>query len=364
VTDIDVAIIGAGLTGLACAREIAARGKPVCVLERHPRPGLETSTHNSGVIHAGLYYPASTLKTRLCIEGRPLLYEFCAAHGVPHSRCGKLVVARAEEELSALEALAARARANGVERLEIVDRPFIARREPAVDALAAIYSPDTGIVDAETLVRRLMESAAERGAVFLPGTPLIDAAPTSGSITLTTASERIAARQVVNAAGLYADDVSRMLGARAFSIYPCRGEYAELAPRQRHLVNGLVYPLPHDPAHGLGVHLTRSVAGNVWIGPTAKYQNRKDDYESDRLPLEAFVEPVRRLLPEVTMADLRLSGAGIRPRLHPPNVSFADFMIERDRENANVVQAAGIESPGLTSCLAIARMVADIVDQV
>jgi len=358
---IDVAIIGGGVTGLASALAIAQRGLTVCVLEKHPRPGLETSTHNSGVIHGGIYYPAGTLKSKLCIDGRPLLYEFCATHKVPHEKCGKLIVATDDSEIPRLEKLFQTGVANGVDGLTMVDRAFISRREPNIRAVAGIFSPETGIVEPEALVNALRRAAEAEGAIFLPGTTLSGADTGSDGIELRTERETILAATVVNAAGLYADDVSKMLGGDDFTIYPVRGEYAELIPSKRSLVNALVYPLPHAAGHGLGVHVTRSTGGNIWFGPSVKYQDAKGDYESDRLPVEDFAEAARQLLPMLTVADLRLSGSGIRPKLHPASESFADFMIRRDTQNPRVIHAAGIESPGLTSCMAVGIFTAGLV---
>jgi L-2-hydroxyglutarate oxidase LhgO len=358
---VDVAVVGAGVTGLASARAIALTGKSVCVLERHPRPGLDTSTHNSGVIHAGMYYPTGSLKARLCVEGRHQLYAFCASHGVPHRKCGKLIVGHSEDDCRALEDLKARGDANGVEGLEMVDARTIAAREPAVEAPFALWSPETGIIEAEALVKALLRDGERAGVIFLPGTLLAGAERCDTGMILRTAREEIRAGVVVNAAGLYADDVSRTLGGETFTIYPCRGEYVQLVPAKRSIVNGLVYPLP--PKHSLGVHLVKTMSGDVWLGPTASYQTRKDDYESNRLPVEAFVEPARRLLRGITVDDLRMGGSGIRAKIHPASEAFADFLIRRDRENPFVVHAAGMESPGLTSCLAVGDLVARTIER-
>ena len=361
--ELDCLVIGAGVVGLAAAAEIAIAGYSVVVVDRHRRAGMESSTHNSGVIHAGLYYPAGSLKAELCVEGAARMYRLCEALHVPCDRCGKLVVATTTSELAALDALRIRGAANGVAGLEIVDQAFASGREPRIRCAGALWSPDTGRVDASTLVNVLLRQAQKVGVIFLNHSRAIEGGPATGAFDVRLERETLSPRVVINAAGLYADEVAAALGGERFRIYPCRGEYAELKPSRRDWVNALVYPLPHPSGHGLGVHLTKTTDGNVLLGPSIRYQERKDDYEDDRLPLEAFVESAQVFLPSLTMEDVTYGGSGIRAKLHPPDESFADFLLRRDANHPRLIHAAGIDSPGLTSCLAIAVRLRALVQE-
>lgn len=365
--------------GCAIAQAVAARWDDVFLLEALPHLGMGASTRNSGVIHSGLYYAPDSLKARHCVRGNPLTYEFCAAHQVPHRRTGKLVVANSPSEARELAALLENGQINGLENLRLINASAIRKREPHVTGVLAIDVPSTGIVDSDALVKAYARVARERGAHVLTNARVARLEPTQEAIRVTSAAGEIAARCLINSAGLYADEVAGLLGSpmARHRIYPVRGEYCELVPRRRDWIGGLVYPLPHADGVSLGVHFTRTVAGNVWVGPTARYINTKNNYERDREPVEYFVRLAKLLLPEVEPADLVLAHSGIRAKLVPPpelrgathetySTSAGDFIIERDPHFPRVVQLIGIESPGLTSALSIAEHVrvlaAEILD--
>ena len=372
----NIVIIGGGVVGCAVARAVSERWNDVFLIERMPKLGMGASTRNSGVIHSGIYYPPGSLKAKWCVEGNRMLHEFCAAHNVSHRNCGKLVVAHSAEQEAALEHLAENGRANGVKGLRLVDRATIRAREPHIEASAALEVPSTGIVSAEDLVKTLARIAAERGANLLPRARVvrIDARPDSLAVTIAEgdasdpargAEETIEARCVINCAGLFADEIAAMLGNRNYRIYPVRGEYYELVRAKSYLVNNLVYPLPHTDGLSLGVHLTRTLWGTVLVGPTADYIADKDDYERNRLPVEEFVRRAKPMLPELEAADLQLAYSGIRAKLLPPgHGGFADFVVTRDTNAPRAIQLIGIESPGLTSCLAIAKYVASLATEI
>ncbi|MGH9855480.1 MAG: NAD(P)/FAD-dependent oxidoreductase, partial [Blastocatellia bacterium] len=355
----NIVVIGGGVVGIAITAEISRHYDDVFLLEASSRLGMVTSTRNSGVIHAGIYYKPGSLKAFHCVRGAAMLYEFCADHSIPHERTGKLIVADSEDHLPVLQDLKRRGDENGVEGLEIVDNKFIRRLEPNIVSPIALNSPNTGIVDAEALIKTLERIAKSNGAHILTNTRVIGADMGNGLATIRTEREEFGARVAINCAGLYSDDVARMFGYDKHTIYPCRGEYAELAPRARKLVNGLVYPLPLPTGHGLGVHFTKTTAGALLIGPNARYVKTKDDYESDRTDLRVFYESAAQMAPALRFEDMRPSYTGIRPRLAPEHQhSFADFVIEHDPNHPSVIHLIGIESPGLTSCLSIGRSVA------
>jgi glycerol-3-phosphate dehydrogenase len=372
----NIVIIGGGVVGCAVARAVSQRWSDVFLVEQTPKLGMGASTRNSGVIHSGIYYPPGSLKARLCVAGNRMLYEFCAAHRVPHRNCGKLVVAHDKKQEAQLEHLAENGRANGVVGLRLVDRAAVRAREPHIEAAFALEVPSTGIISAEDLIKTLARMATEQGASLLTRTRVVRLDPRADSVAVTLvegdagegaqhSEETIEARCVINCAGLYADEIAAMLGNRAYRIYPVRGEYCELVRAKSHLVNNLVYPLPHADGLSLGVHLTRTLWDTVLVGPTADYIAEKNDYERNRLPIEEFVRRAKSMLPEIEPADLQLAYSGIRAKLVPPgHEGIADFVIARDTNVPSAIQLIGIESPGLTSSLAIAEQVVSLAKEI
>jgi len=380
---INILIIGGGVVGCAIAAEVSQRWGDVFVVERLPRVGMATSTRNSGVIHSGIYYPRGSRKARHCLEGNRLTVEFCEKHGVAHRRTGKLVVAANSSEEAALEGLYKRGQENGVVGLRVIGSAEIRAREPHVTGNAALDVPSTGIVSAEELVRAYARVAVGHGANIVTRARVVSLEPGAGGIRAgvrigenadeegdgrsapSESLEMIEARCVINAAGLYADEVAALAGNRSWKIYPVRGEYCEVRGRQAALINNLVYPLPHADGLSLGMHFTKTIWDTLLIGPTARYVAEKDDYERDRLTAADFVEGARKMLPEIREEDLQVAYSGLRPKLMPPEEhGIADFVMERDESVPRMIQLVGIESPGLTAAASIAREVGGMVGEI
>jgi glycerol-3-phosphate dehydrogenase len=366
----NIVIIGGGVVGCAIARAVSARWQDVFLLEQYPKLGMATSSRNSGVIHSGIYYPKNSLKARHCIEGNRLTYEFCEKHRVPFRHTGKLVVAANAHEEEELAALKRKGEDNGVEGLRLIGPAEIRKREPHIAGAAAIEVPSTGIVSAEELVHAYARVAAGQGAEIVMHARVVSLEPGKEKIRVGVLigneegalGETIEARCVVNAAGLYADEVAALLGNNSWKIYPVRGEYCEIRGARASLINELVYPLPHAHGLSLGVHFTKTLWGTVLVGPTATYVEGRDNYERDRLPIAAFAESAKTLLPEIEEKDLHLGYSGLRPKLVPPEgKGIADFVITRDPGVPQAIQLVGIESPGLTAAPAIAEYVAQLV---
>jgi glycerol-3-phosphate dehydrogenase len=374
---VNILIIGGGVVGSAIAAEVSRRWQDVFVVERLPRVGMATSTRNSGVIHSGIYYPTGSLKARHCLAGNWMTFAFCEKHQVANRRTGKLVVAADESERNALEALYKLGQKNGVPDLRLIGPAEIHQREPHIAGVEALNVPSTGIVSAEELVRAYARVAVEQGANIVTRARVewLEAAGDGIRAGVRIgdedgggkpARETIEARCVINAAGLYADDVAALVGNHSWKIYPLRGEYCEVRGRHASLVQGLVYPLPHADGLSLGMHLTRTIWDTLLIGPTARYVDDKDNYERDRLAVADFVAGARKLLPEITESDLQLAYSGLRPKLAGPGEEhgIADFVIERDAKVPRMIHLVGIDSPGLTAAPSIAMQVSESVGEI
>ena len=367
--DADVVVVGGGVVGLAVAAALARAGREVWLLERRAGLGQETTSRNSEVIHAGLYYPEGSLKARLCVAGREALYARCARHGIPPRRLGKLVVAVADEEIAALEALRARGTANGAPGLTLLDAAELRAREPAVRGVAALWSPETGIVDAAALCASFAAEAEAHGALLSLRTEVVAVERAAGGWSgeardATGERSRFACAAVVNAAGLDADALAARAGfdvdARGYRIRPCKGDYFALAPRAPLRLATLVYPLPAGA--GLGVHATLDLGGRIRFGPDAEYVDRPA-YAVDPAKAAAFATAVQRYLPDVRAEWLVPDQAGVRPKLAGPGEGFRDFVVAEESAAGfpGFVNCLGIESPGLTAAPAIAERVAELL---
>jgi L-2-hydroxyglutarate oxidase LhgO len=371
--DADVLVVGAGVVGLACARELAARGRSVVLLERHERFGVETSSRNSEVVHAGIHYPAGSLKATLCARGNASLVAWCAAHGVPHRRIGKLVVATEPAEEAQLARIVRQAEANGVRSLEPLTPAEARRLEPHVRCGAALWSPDTGIVDSHALMVSLLADAEARGLTVAWRQEVCGAEPVAGGYRVTardgdSGTAAIAAPWVVNAAGLDADTVAALAGldldACGYRQQYVRGHYFRVHPRKAHLARHLVYPVPLQA--GLGIHVTLDLGGGMRLGPDVQVlPERRQDYHVPDGLRTGFHAAVSRYLDGLTVDDLAPDLAGIRPKLHGPDEPFRDFVIREEsaRGRPGWVNLVGIESPGLTSCLEIGALAATLLEE-
>ena len=388
----DVAVVGGGIVGLATARELLSRNprRSVLVLEKERELATHQSGHNSGVIHSGIYYPPGSLKARNCRRGVAKLVAFCEEHDVPYELCGKVVVAISEQERPRLHALFARGRENGVGGLRLVTRDELKEIEPHAEGVEALVSAETGIVDFRAVAVKLGEVFRDEGGHIETGAQVLSLE----SSTLVTTTGDFEAKRVVCCAGLHADRVATLLGARpSVLVLGFRGEYYRLRPESRHLVRHLVYPVPDPRFPFLGVHFTRRITGEIDAGPNAVLAFAREGYEKSNIDWRdvkemlgfggfwrmgakhwsmavdeyhrsiskrAFVRGLKRLVPEITAADLETGGAGVRAvALGRDGELIDDFRIER---SGNVVNVLNAPSPAATSALAIAENVADMLE--
>lgn len=359
---INTVVIGAGVVGLAVARALALRGREVLVLEAADAIGTGTSSRNSEVIHAGIYYTAGSLKAGLCIEGKARLYAYCMDRGIAHRRCGKLLVATSADQLPQLQMIIAKAAANGVNDLVLLTRAEAQAMEPHLTCIAAVHSPSTGIIDSHALMLSMQGDLENAGGMVAFNTSLASAKVAPEGIELTMADgTQLMARRVVNAAGLHAQSLAhRIEGLAAEHVPPAffaKGNYFTLSGRSP--FTRLIYPVPQ--AAGLGVHLTIDMGGQAKFGPDVEWVNSPDELTVDPARGDGFYAEVRKYWPELPDGALQAGYAGIRPKIQSPTESARDFLIQGPQDHGvpGLVNLFGIESPGLTSSLALGEFVAE-----
>jgi L-2-hydroxyglutarate oxidase LhgO len=355
---VGVTIIGGGVIGCAVAAALAARGEAVMLLEEAERMGTGTTSRNSGVIHSGLYYPPGSLKAQACVRGNRLLYEWAEKRGVWHARTGKLVVASHPRQREALEAVADNARRSGAPDVALISAAAAAAMEPEVPVAGALWCPQTGIIDPHELTESLADAARAHDAVLVPSARVSAIARDRQGFRLDTTRGEVITERLVNAAGLGADLVARLVGVDRYTLHPCRGDYYRLrtSARYRHLV----YPVKDPASPGLGIHLTLERGGGYRLGPDAEYVTRRDDFSDGGDKTAVFLEAAQRLLGPLRPEQLSYDGCGIRPKLRgPADPAERDFVIEEDPPGC--IHLVGIESPGLTASLDLAERVAAMV---
>ncbi|RYF30298.1 MAG: NAD(P)/FAD-dependent oxidoreductase [Comamonadaceae bacterium] len=362
----DCAVIGAGVVGIAVARALALEGREVILLEAEGAIGTGTSSRNSEVIHAGIYYAEGSLKAQLCVRGKALLYAYAEARALPHRRCGKLIVATAPEQLADLDGIVEKARRNGVNDLVHLSRAEALAMEPALQCLAALHSPSTGIVDSHALMLSLQGDLENAGGVLALKSPVARAECAAGAVDLIAGDGTVLrCHTVVNAAGLHAPALASQFAGLPAQHVPtprfAKGNYFTLAGRAP--FSCLIYPVP-EPG-GLGVHLTLDLGGQAKFGPDVQWVDSPDDLVVDPARGDGFYAEVRRYWPALPDGALQAGYAGIRPKLSGPGAAAADFVIDGPATHGvpGLVNLFGIESPGLTSSLAIAEYVTQMVGE-
>jgi L-2-hydroxyglutarate oxidase LhgO len=370
--DAEITIIGAGVIGLAIAEKISEEHNNVFLIEKHLSFGQETSSRNSEVIHAGIYYTKDSLKAKLCIEGKWLLYDYCKKYEVPYKNCGKLIVATSEEEIAIIEGIRQTAIKNGVDDLLVLEREQIAELEPNIFALKALFSPSTGIVDSHSLMKRYETNSINNGCQIVYGSEVTSIRQFKngyeiGLLDGDKQNYNFTTRIIINSAGLTADKVSEMIGIEddSLRILFCKGEYFRINPPKNRLVNRLVYPVPHENMEGIGIHVTIDLAGGVKLGPDVKYlESNVYDYKLTASKQDAFYKSAKKFLPFLEFEDIAPEMAGIRPKIQKPGEPLRDFYImeETNRGYPGFINLIGMESPGLTSSLAIAKYVDGLIN--
>ena len=366
--EVDVAIIGAGIVGLAIVAEVAQDRKNTFVFEKNRTFGLETSSRNSEVIHSGIYYPEDSLKAKLCVEGNQLLYELCEKHGIGYKRPGKIIIATTEDEIDKLAELYEQGQRNGIQGLQFLSRKTLKKLEPNVEALAGLLSPATGILDSYSLMRFYYTQGRERGASFVFNTEVVGIEKVSTGYKVQIRDREgissFTTGILINSAGLNSDKMAELAGidlAEAdYKLHYCKGEYFSLSSKRGRIVERLIYPVPEQA--GKGIHLTVSLDGQMRLGSSARYVE-EIEYSVDESQKAVFYDSVKRVIPLIEIEDLAPEFAGIRPKLQGPGEDFRDFIIahEEGKGFPGLINLIGIESPGLTATPAIARYVAGMV---